>query len=226
MLNKRTFSVFFLGLCVSIFGMEPDKQTNDRTLNQALLDIVAQGFVPYKRTLSPDEKINIVRRLLNNGANINAQNSSQESVLHLAIENELILWLLKQPNINLEQKDKLGFTPLGKAAWKSNSSHFHLLLCAGANWKNANKSGITPIHTALSLSRAGDFFDSNGNNLLHMAVNTGDRELIKHIIAHQPELVTMKNKQRQTPIELAVEHGNQFKALKIFLKAGEKHQEE
>ncbi len=149
----------------------------------------------------------------------------KRTALHLAAESgrePLVQLLLEQLNIAINPQDKKGRTPLHAAATVGSTESFHQLLRSGANWSLADTKGKTAIHNALFVSRTRGFVDKKKNNLLHIAVGANDPELVKVIIAHQPELATKQNNNGQTPIECAITQGDQFKILQILMKAGEK----
>lgn len=93
----------------------------------------------------------MIKLLVNNGANINAQNNQGYTPLHFAplywYENEIKYLIDNGANIN--QKSKDGKTTLMLAAAENgNCSIFHLLIDNGADVNAQDKYGDTPLHFA------------------------------------------------------------------------------
>ena len=95
-----------------------------------------------------EKQIELVRWLLDNGADVNIQDRGGYSALHFAAQERLVAIgkLLLDHNADLELRDKYGNTPLWTAVMNSRQelSIIKLLLDKGANLHNINGVGRTP----------------------------------------------------------------------------------
>ena len=95
-----------------------------------------------------EKQIELVKWLLDNGANVNIQDRGGYSALHFAAQERLVAIgkLLLEYNADLELRDKYGNTPLWTALMNSRQylSIVKLLLDKGANLHNINGVGRTP----------------------------------------------------------------------------------
>uniref|UniRef100_A0A8C8SU28 Ankyrin repeat protein n=1 Tax=Pelusios castaneus TaxID=367368 RepID=A0A8C8SU28_9SAUR len=82
---------------------------------------------------------------------INAVNSSNETLLHIAAANGhvAIIEYLINKGAKLEVKDKKGRTPLHRAAEKGQDDAVKVLLQAGAYIYGLDKDAKTPLHLAV-----------------------------------------------------------------------------
>ncbi len=98
-----------------------------RSFNDQLLMAAAQG------------NLMVVQRALANGANINnkdASNNTFDTALHKAIDknhNHVVRYLLSCKQLNINQQNRFGFTPLQAAVVGNNLSIAKLLLALGAD---------------------------------------------------------------------------------------------
>ena len=96
-----------------------------------------------------ENKIEFVKWLLDNGADVNVQDRTGCSALHFVAQERLIAIgkLLLEKNADLELRDKYGNTPLWTAVVNSKRdlSIIKLLLDKGANLHNINNAGRTPM---------------------------------------------------------------------------------
>lgn len=96
----------------------------------------------------------IVKLLLEKGADPDLQNSSKSTALHYAASKgheEVLLEILKSAGKpNLEVKDASGSTPLGRAASRGNMGCVKLLIQQGADVCAADNDGNTALHLAVA----------------------------------------------------------------------------
>lgn len=77
--------------------------------------------------------------------------------------------------------------------------------------KENNKDKIKDIITKIPSGVK----DHKGNNILHQSILNNNKDIVKYILSINPKLVTLKNNNNQTPIDLAVYN---IKILKLFFK--------
>ncbi|MCJ1430169.1 Ankyrin-2 [Sticta canariensis] len=140
--------------------------------------------------------IEIVKLLLNTGADINFENEHGNTALHLAVEeNHLeIVKLLLNAEADVGIK-KLRKTALRIAAQKGHLEIVKLLLAAGADFDLQGVHRDTALHSAaieghleivkLLLAAGADFDiqDNNGHTALHSAAFRGHLEIVKLLLA-------------------------------------------
>ncbi|HEY4255464.1 MAG TPA: ankyrin repeat domain-containing protein, partial [Chlamydiales bacterium] len=131
-------------------------------------------------------------------ADATATNADKKNALHLAgiAGRAEVVQLFATDKRLLEAKDAQGFTPLLSAAYFGHRKACEILRAAGANVKAT---------------------DSNGQNVLHLAVATGRREVVE-LFAVNKLLLESKDHEGSTPLLLAANHGKAV--CEILLKAG------
>jgi len=95
---------------------------------------------------------------LDHGAKVEASNSTQETALHIAVEegHHTSVALLLASSANIHAKDYRGMAPLHRAAMEGHEAVARLLLKGGAaiNEKDTEE-GVTPLHCAAGSGHAG-----------------------------------------------------------------------
>lgn len=89
----------------------------------------------------------LARELLANGAEANAQNSSGETALHLAVKSgdtKMVEFALNELRISINARDAFGRTPLHWAAQSGNVPIAEALLLARANIEAKDEMGVEP----------------------------------------------------------------------------------
>ena len=111
----------------------------------------------------------VVKLLLECGANVNAQDKYGETVLHCAVEkgHGKVIKLLLECGANVDAKGKDGKTVLHCAVEKGYEKVVKLLLECGANVDAQNKDHKT---------------------VLHLAVERGSSVIVEHVLKHCPNL--------------------------------------
>ncbi len=145
---------------------------------------------------------NKVQELVDQGANINIQDSSGDSLLHIAIsyKDEKIAKYLIDKKINLEMKNKYGGTPLLWAIYNSESPKVKkivfMIIDAGANLETKNNFGYSA---------------------LPWAVKKDNVDIVSYLVEKKADINSL-DKQGMTPLELT----NNKDIIKILLNAGAK----
>ncbi|XP_023390373.1 transient receptor potential cation channel subfamily A member 1 [Pteropus vampyrus] len=170
-----------------------------------------------------------VKFLLSKGANPNLQNNSMMAPLHLAVQgghNEVVKVLTEHSSTDTNLEGENGNTALLIACFQDNSEAMQMLLNKGAKACKANKWGYFPVHQAAFsgakkcmeiILKYGDEhgynrqchinFVNNGNvSPLHMAVQSGDLEMIKMCLDNGAQLELMESG-KCTALHLAATQG-------------------
>lgn len=131
------------------------------------------------------------------GADINFKRENGNTVLHEAIINEdieMIQWILKRPNIKINTKDSIGYTPLLKSVFCKKVSIFTELYNAGCDIESK---------------------DAYGRNIVQVICLEQNTELLKHLASLKVEDLTKFKKlftdpvqKGKTSLHLAVETRN------------------
>ena len=146
---------------------------------------------------------------------------------NLALQEEL----KKCANIN-HVKDSNGWTALHWAAYKGDVQATQVLISNSANVDEKNKSGQTPLHIAakdgnnnvikvlLDNSSCISEVDNDKNTPLHLALaHSGDLDTVKLLLQNSEDvksLVNTANKNQQTPLHIAAQHGKNS-VIKVLL---------
>ncbi|XP_028389671.1 transient receptor potential cation channel subfamily A member 1 [Phyllostomus discolor] len=161
-------------------------------------------------------QVESVKFLLSKGANPNLRNISMMAPLHLAVQgmhNEVVKVLIEHGSTNVNLEGENGNTAVLIACSKDNSEALQILLKNGAKPCTSNKWGCFPVHQAafsgakkcmeilLKYGEEHGFnrqshinFVTNGKaSPLHMAVQSGDLEMIKMCLDNGAQLELMEN---------------------------------
>ncbi|KAF7180031.1 hypothetical protein CNMCM7691_009084 [Aspergillus felis] len=142
---------------------------------------------------------NIVKMLVEAGADLEAKNAMDETPLARAATNgsESAVRLLLEKGANVESRDKSGFVPLLSAAWKGHTAVVCLLLEYGAKIDSTN---------------------GNDNTALMLAADNGHHETILSLLARSAE-INRVNHAHQTALSCAAEKGHD-KTVETLLQYG------
>ncbi|XP_075406952.1 transient receptor potential cation channel subfamily A member 1 [Tenrec ecaudatus] len=161
-------------------------------------------------------QIRSVQFLLSRGANPNLRNYNMMAPLHIAVQygyNELVKVLVEHGSTHINLEGENGNTPVMFACSKDNSEALQLLLNKGAKPCIQNKWGCFPIHQAAFsgakkcmeiILKFGDdhgysrhnhinFVNNGKHSPLHMAVQSGDLEMIKMCLDNGAQIELMEN---------------------------------
>jgi uncharacterized protein len=102
-------------------------------------------------------QIRTVEKLLNRGADIDAQDNNGQTPLHYAIgQNQTtIAKLLIIKEADMDIPNKYGMTPLHQAAFKGNADIIQFMIDNGATVDVKNKQGVTPCQLAFAKQNIG-----------------------------------------------------------------------
>jgi ankyrin repeat protein len=180
----------------------------------------------------------IVKLLLERGANVHGRNSSGWTVLHAAAKGgdvSTIQLLLKQYNVGIEvrsegEKDK-GFTPLMIAVEHGKDAAIRHLKRGKANIKATDDTGQGLLHLAVNrkdlktmqllvdLGVQTGAVDDTRNTPLHRAATKGYEEIAGFLIKETPGLVNSENQDRETLLHSAAKAGR-VNILELLLQNG------
>ena len=170
-----------------------------------------------------ESSINIMKLLIENGANINYTDENGFNPLNIAIESgdmELTKFLITNgANVNSLMQD--GVSLIGYAIAQNNMDLLQMLIENGANvnYTNGDSWANTPLQTAsrlgldnvvrILLTRNVDInaVDINGNTALHTAALNSQLSVVKLLLEKNPNL-DIQNKVGNTALHLAVISGN------------------
>ena len=170
-----------------------------------------------------ESRINMMKLLIDNKANINYTDENGFTPLNIAIESgdmELTKFLITNgANVNSLMQD--GVSLIGYAIAQNNMDLLQILIENGANVNNTNGDSWakTPLQTAsrlgldnvvrILLTRNADInaVDMNGNTALHTAALNSQLSVVKLLLEKNPNL-DIQNKVGNTALHLAIISGN------------------
>ncbi len=168
------------------------------------------------------EHWDVIRLLLQHGADVNADIGGGATVLHRAAPShdrpELVAFWLTH-GANIEALTETGQTPLHWAAWGGSTQNALVLLEAGARVDGESATGETPLHLAAGsafpdtvrvLLQAGadvNAQDHSGNTPLHAAASADRRGMVR-LLLEAGALPGVRNDNGQTPLDVALRRGN------------------
>jgi ankyrin repeat protein len=105
--------------------------------------------------------VNVVRVLLEKGADPNKRNNGGRTPLRFAVEaalsftgeTQILHLLFANENVNINERDESGSTPLHYAFMKSNVTIARCLIESGANPNIADVNGFTPLFAAVTFAK-------------------------------------------------------------------------
>ncbi|NWW67695.1 TRPA1 protein, partial [Ifrita kowaldi] len=174
-------------------------------------------------------QIESVRLLLSRGANPNILNSNMMAPLHMAVQslhNEIVKILVQHSSTDVNLEGEAGNTPIIVACYKDNPEALTLLIENGGKICKPNKTGCMPIHAAafsgaktcleILLKKGEELghsakthinFTNNGKcSPLHLAVQSGDLEMIKMCIEFGAQ-IDLKQNEKCTALHFAATQG-------------------
>ncbi len=167
--------------------LDAAKRIDIKLVQQALLagadvNMLGDGkYTPLHEAIACDflamqsERLNVVRLLIEHGANVDAQSKSLSTPLHVAVvrRNVDIVKLLIEKGANIDAQSDDGDTPLHDAVWQGCFDLAEVLISNGANVNLRNMFGRTPLHHSQSLLDIVVLLAEHGAN-----INAGDENLI------------------------------------------------
>ncbi|XP_018413383.1 PREDICTED: ankyrin-3-like [Nanorana parkeri] len=172
--------------------------------------------------------LSMLESLLKN-SDVNAVNSSGETLLHVAASNghvPVIRFLISK-GAKVDAKDRKRRTPLHRAAENGHEEAVKVLLQAGANIYSQDTDCLTPMHLAvqnnhhnvvkLFLQEEGKRY-KNRTNFLHIAAVKDDSGLVQNLLKNGAS-VDAADEQKQSALFHAVTGGHEA-TVKVLLEAG------
>ncbi|XP_012518560.1 PREDICTED: transient receptor potential cation channel subfamily A member 1 [Propithecus coquereli] len=161
-------------------------------------------------------QVESVKFLLSKGANPNLRNSAMMAALHVAVQamhNEVVKVLTEHSSTNVDLEGESGNTAVLMACSKDNSEALQILFNKGAKSCKPNKWGCFPVHQAAFsgakkcmeiILKYGEehgysrefhinFVNNGKASPLHMAVQSGDLEMIKMCLDNGAHIDLMEN---------------------------------
>uniref|UniRef100_A0A8V5FV51 Transient receptor potential cation channel subfamily A member 1 n=1 Tax=Melopsittacus undulatus TaxID=13146 RepID=A0A8V5FV51_MELUD len=174
-------------------------------------------------------QVESVSLLLSRGANPNILNSNMMAPLHMAVQslhNEIVKILVQHSSTDVNLEGEAGNTPITVACYKDNPEALTLLIENGGKICKPNKTGCMPIHAAafsgaktcmeILLKKGEELghsakthinFTNNGKcSPLHLAVQSGDLEMIKMCIEFGAQ-IDLKQNEKCTALHFAATQG-------------------
>uniref|UniRef100_A0A6J0V738 Transient receptor potential cation channel subfamily A member 1 n=1 Tax=Pogona vitticeps TaxID=103695 RepID=A0A6J0V738_9SAUR len=181
-----------------------------------------------------------VKLLLSRGANPNILNSNTMAPLHLAVQslyNELVKIFIEHSTTDINLEGESGNTPILIACYKNNVEALKLLIEKGGNICKGNSMGCMAVHAAafsgakgcmeILIKRGEELgysteshinFTNNGKcSPLHLAVQSGDLEMIKMCIEYGAQ-IDLKQNDKCTALHFAATQGA-TEILKLMMSA-------
>lgn len=155
----------------------------------------------HKAVLNTDYDTNLktIQLLIDYGANVNAQDSNDETPLYYAIENnhETVVELLLQNNADINIQNEEGNTPLHSAI-QYDDTIFEIIEILINHKPNINA------------------VNENGDTSLHLALQYYNTKIVQLLLENISNL-RIKNNDNETPIQIAFEQANRSNRL-FFIK--------
>lgn len=176
--------------------------------------------------------VELVRRLIAEGADVNAQGPSQRTPLHYAAiaGHREVAQVLLDSGADVEARDRWGDTPLHGAAEYAHLDVTELLLERGADANAKDDYGATPLHVVgwscdggiveLLLAHGADPMatDNDGWTPLHDAAYGCCTPSVEILLAHDVD-VNAANKDGRTPLHYAASIGHK-PIIRLLIASG------
>ena len=202
----------------------------DMTRDWLCEDIVDFSFPRHQ--VKKNRRVELMKLLLDKGADIAVASSAQWTLLHAAAQNghsEIVKFLLDK-GADIAMTDSTGWTPLHAATQNGHSEIVKLLLDKRADIGVADSTGWTPLHAAaqnghfkivkLLLDKDADIAvtDSAGRTPLHEAAQKDHSEVVK-LLLDKGANVAVTDSTEWTPLHVAVYYSD-CEMVKLLLDKG------
>ena len=149
----------------------------------------SKGVVPLHYA-SFQGNVDIIKYLINYGADINALTKRDLNIIHYAAQgnqpNSLVyFYLFHRDKINLENVDKGGSTPLHWASYSSSVEFALYLINYGVDINKKDKNGNTPLHLAVI---------KNSYKMVQKLLQKGAINNIRNLENKTPKDIALKSK--------------------------------
>ncbi|XP_011503576.1 PREDICTED: ankyrin-3-like [Ceratosolen solmsi marchali] len=192
--------------------------------------------VPYLHMALKCKDKDLIKLLLDHGANVNDVNNTGENSLHLALHTHdlTILELLLEKSCDLQAISTWGVTILNTAILRGNINAVSMILKAGADIKAQHHTGLTPMHFAamsdvdntniaeLLLARGVPVDDGDKDLVkpLHLALEYNNKRMMYFLVKHGAN-INSKTESSLFPLYLAVQF-NHSSTVEFLLDKGAK----
>ena len=148
-------------------------------------------------------RLDNIKFLIQNGADIQTRSSNGSTILHFASRNsnqEVVEFLLKLNEISVNARDNRNRTPLMYACY----------------------DGVCLDNIKMLIQNGADIqaSDSNGSTVLHFASSNSNQEVVEFLLKLNEISVNATNNFYKTPVMYACYDGGRLDNIKMFLKFG------
>lgn len=170
---------------VSLFLSQTKLKTNSNVLKDWINMKSNNGYTSLHYAAFRGN-IDVIKLLIENGANIDICNNEGLNVLHLAAQGNktsILIYFIEKYHLDFMKIDNIGSTPLHWASYVGSEESFLYLLTLNPDINKQDIEGLTPLHLAV----------------------TSDRTRIIKKLLHKGADKTIRDKQNRTPLDLAKE---------------------
>ncbi|WP_240991892.1 ankyrin repeat domain-containing protein, partial [Wolbachia endosymbiont of Glossina morsitans morsitans] len=174
------------------------------------------GHSPLRLAIE-NGNLNIVKYLIENGADYDSLSENDMTLLHIAAscgQLEVVKYLVADRGANIEAKDSDGMTPLHTAASRGSIELAKYFVTKRSNVNEKSYKGYTPLHLAAErgfldtvkylIKEGADLGakDHKGYTPLHLAAERGFLDIVEYLI-NKGASYDIKDYRNLTPLDLA-----------------------
>ena len=186
---------------------EYDINQQENQQNQSPIFYHVRGFIRYENN---DDRLKIIKLLINNGANINLKDKSGNTPIYDADEVDSLNILIDN-GADIHIKNNNEYIPIMQHLNDKDSRIPKILIDKGADINFTVNNGYTLLHHStvpeiinLLLIKNPDLInkvDNNGNTPLHININP---EKIQILVSKKSTLINTQNNDGDTPLHIAI----------------------